>query len=415
MGAGSISISSTRRRTVPDWFLRWLCALDIIVLLALSVPAYGADAFEGRLDEILRRNRAGVVRIEARRAWNALVSDSSKVDQRFQPVLRVSGNGIVWDGAEHVITISDLAQPGDSLAVFTADGKRLRGIFLRQDPEAGISLIQVNGLASLVQPIVHEQSGFNQDRHWVLTLGAPNGRSGMELDLARVLGAPTSGPKSLIRLEGRLDPGFAGGPVLCGDGGLIGILMGEGDETLLLGERAADQPIEFGLANASGPSEAGWIIPIDELEASAKALLNMRSSGVGFLGVRVDLSTAAKDGPPALGPGLPIARVLSGSPAENAGVRAGDLLVGFGGLPVVSWDELTERVAGTEPGRQVRIDVIRAGRPLAIQVKMADRGHMLWQAKQRTLAGARERILRRQIDDLYRQLQLLKRQLGSPR
>jgi hypothetical protein len=310
--------------------------------------------------------------------------------------------------------VADLAQPGDTLDVITAKGERLRGVFLRQDSESGLSLIHVNGLASRVEPIDRDEMGFHQGREWVLTLGAHSRKSGIELALAKVLPQPPAGARSLAYLEGGLCPGLAGGSVLSGDGQLIGILLGEGDESLLLGGGGQGPPIEFGLTGTPGPSEAGWIVPVEEMESSVRLLL-ARSSEQGFLGVRVDLSTAAKDGPPALGPGLPIARVLPGSPAEHAGIHDGDLLVGFGGLPVVSWDELTERVAATEPGRKVQIDVIRAGQPVAIEVRLADRGHMIWQDKQRSLASGRERILRRQIDDFRGQLDFLRRQIGASR
>ncbi len=393
---------------VPGRIVQWAL---VPLLLFLTARFSGADAFDSHLDEILLKTRSGVVRIEARRSWNSLVSDSSRVDSRFAPRLRVTGNGVVWDREGHVVTVSDLAQPGDTLDVITPGGERLRGAFLRQDAEVGLSLIRVDGLASRVQPIERDVSGFHPDREWVLILGAANRRSGVGLSIARVHPQSSNGARSFVFAEGGVGVGSAGGSVLSGDGRLIGILLGDGDESLLLGGGGKRKPIEFALTAIPGPSEAGWIVPIEQVESSVKVLLGMKA-GQGFLGVRVDLSSAAKDGPPSMGPGLPIARVLPGSPAEHAGIRDGDLLVGFGGLPVVSWDELTERVAATEPGRLVRVEVIRAGQPAAIEVRLADRGHMIWQQRQRSLAAGRERILRRQIDDFREQLDFLRSQAG---
>jgi len=380
-----------------------------LLMLVLAGTARAA-ALEDRLDEILQKTRPGVVRVVARRSWNPFVSDSTRIDWRFSPVLRVSGNGIVWDLAGHVVTVSDLAQPGDSLEVITPEGTRVRGVFIRQDPGMGLSLIKAQGLQS-ARPIDRQVNALADGRKWVLTMGAPRSRPDAELGITRLENRNQPGIPSGYRVGSTLDPEMAGGCVLGGDGRLIGILLGEGGESLVLGDGSRGTPVEFGLESPPNQtlSESGWVIPIEVVESSVRNLLAVGAPEQGGLGVRVDLSTAAKDGPPSLGPGLPIARVLPGSPAETGGVRAGDLLVGYGGLPVVSWDELSQRVGATPPGKQVRVDVIRAGRALSFQVRLADRGRMLWLEKQRAMAEGRERIVRRQIDGLRQQLDFLRR------
>gem|GEM_PF-3373800 len=405
MAAGCISISRLRMMHLRG-ARRILAPL---LMLALAGTAR-AVALEDRLDEILQKSRPGVVRVVARRSWNPFVSDSSRIAWRFSPVLRVSGNGIVWDLAGHVVTVSDLAQPGDSLEVITPEGTRVRGVFIRQDPGMGLSLIEAQGLQS-ARPIDRQVNALADGRKWVLTMGALRSRPDAELGITRLENRNQPGIPSGYRVESTLDPEMAGGCVLGGDGRLIGILLGEGGESLVLGDGSRGTPVEFGLESPPNQtlSESGWVIPIEVVESSVRNLLVVGAPEQGGLGVRVDLSTAAKDGPPSLGPGLPIARVLHGSPAETGGVRAGDLLVGYGGLPVVSWDELSQRVGATPPGKQVRVDVIRAGRALSFQVRLADRGRMLWLEKQRAMAEGRERIVRRQIDGLRQQLDFLRR------
>ncbi len=101
--------------------------------------------------------------------------------------------------------------------------------------------------------------------------------------------------------------------------------------------------------------------------------------GQGFLGVRVDLPPGQVA--PKSGPGVPLASVLPGSPAAIAGLLPGDRLVGFDGAPVLSWDELTQRVAAVRPGQTVRVDFIRAGKGATLNVRIEDRAHSIWRQK----------------------------------
>lgn len=382
-------------------------AVGIFAAVTFACPAASGQPIEDRLSRILTDAAPGVVGIEVRRAFSGpLTTVADRGAPR--PTIQVRGNGIVWDREGHILTVTDLAQPGDTIVVIGSDGRREVADFVNQDAEVGLSLIRIDPTASL-RPIPPGASAGLSAKDWVFLLsesGIPhsNGR----LTLARVRMRTGEERTARLRLEGDVDPGLAGGGVLDGEGRLVGMLLGEGSESLLLGPGPGGRPMEFCLGS-SGPTEAGWILPIEHFAAAFASLIETK--GQGFLGVRVDLAAEERPtGAAPAEPGVLVSKVLPGSPAARAGILPGDRLIGLGGLRVASWDELTQKVAETPPHRPVQIQLVREGRERTVQVRLEDRGSIIWREKQRALAGGRERILRRHLDALRHQLELLRYQ-----
>jgi S1-C subfamily serine protease len=391
------------------------CILYALVGPFTAQASRGGD-LEADLEQLLVSAGPGVVRIEVRRPWGLDERDSpSRSSRRQMPVRRVQGNGLVWDDIGHIVTVADLAQPGDTLRVFGPDGSARAGEFIGQDPDLGISVIQIRTISSL-RPL-SRGAGFPQSPSWVLTISYPGTtqpvHSSPRLAVARSDKLTAYGGQLRGRLEGVGDPGLAGGGVLDGDGKLLGLLLGEGSESLLLQDRArTGSTVEYPI-RSPGPSQAGWIAPIDQLQKTVETLLQDGRNSQGFLGVRVDVPRGSET--EKSGPGVPIAGVLPGSPADLAGLLPGDRLVGFDGVPVLSWDELTQRVAAVRPGQVVRVDLIRAGQGAVLKVRVDDRAHAVWCQRQRQMTNGREKLLRHQIEGLRQQLELLRHQLLSAR
>jgi hypothetical protein len=84
---------------------------------------------------------------------------------------RIQGSGVVWDTQGHIITASDIAQPGDTLRVIGVDGASARGEFVSQDPDLGISLIHVHGMTSLTP--LPRGAHLPEGPTWGLTVAYP--------------------------------------------------------------------------------------------------------------------------------------------------------------------------------------------------------------------------------------------------
>jgi S1-C subfamily serine protease len=394
-----------------------LAAGCILLALAGGVsaqPALGSD-LEVQLEGILRGAGPGVVKIDVRRPWG--MDDPAPADRarnRHMPVRRIQGNGVVWDEIGHIVTVADLAQPGDTIRVFSPDGSMATGEFVGQDPDLGISVIHVHGMPSL-RPLPRG-AVLPKSPSWIFTISYPGvahpQRTTPGLSVARTEKELSYAGRARGKLEGNGDPALAGGGVLDGDGKFVGLLLGEGSESLLLLDpRRMGPPVEYAI-RSPGPSEAGWIVPVEQMEPAMGPLLNSHQRGTqGFLGVRVDVPSGSDRA--RSGPGVLIANVLPGSPAALAGLLPGDRLVGFDGAPVLSWDELTQRVAAIPPGQSVRVDLIRAGSGLALKIRIEDRAHSIWRQKQRQMTNGREKMLRHQMEGLRQQLELLRHQALS--
>jgi S1-C subfamily serine protease len=375
----------------------------------LCVGSASADPMGDSLDRIARQAGQGIVRIEARRPWSSVLPDSIRPGLAGSAIIRVIGNGLVWDPRGYVVTVCDLAQPGDSLQVVLEGTVRRLADFVAQDAETGLSLIRVRG-ETPVQPIPRGNAQLAlRENAWVLTLGATGRGPSRHLALSRVRHKIMTGDVWRARLEGNVDAALAGAGVLDMDGHLIGVLLGEGIESAILPSGAPGMPLEYPL-DTDGPSEAGWVLPLEQMDRTVRFLLERRG-GQGFLGVRVEVPAGTPEERARADAGLTVARVLPESPASKAGIRAGDRILNFGGQPVRSWDQLTQLVAANPPERPVKVDLVREDRSLTTTVRLADRGSMVWRAKQLALADGRERRLLRQIESLNQQLRLFRDQL----
>ena len=94
------------------------------------------------------------------------------------------------------------------------------------------------------------------------------------------------------------------------------------------------------------------------------------ATGVGngtYFGSVPDMSTADV-------PGVKLAGVTAGSPADKAGVQAGDIIVEFGGKPVKDIYEFTDAIGAHKPGDVVTVVVLRGDRRLALTATLGKRG-----------------------------------------
>ena len=185
--------------------------------------------------------------------------------------------------------------------------------------------------------------------------GDPSVTSGIVSALGRSidpteLPAGASEPPNLIQTDAAINPGNSGGPLLDADGDVIGM------NTLVI-------------------QNLGFAIPIDTIKGLLPAL------SAGSKAATVDLGIGMQDNNHQLASeygisvptGALVSSVTTGSPADQAGLLAYDVIVGFGGRPVADSAQLIALVAGFPPGDQIPVTVIRGSRPLHLEVTLPPR------------------------------------------
>jgi serine protease Do len=191
---------------------------------------------------------------------------------------------------------------------------------------------------------------------WVIAIGSPFGlghtvTTGIISGKDRVIG---HGPyDDFLQTDASINPGNSGGPLFDASGNVVGI----------------------NTAIVAGGTGIGFAVPIN----LAKELLpQLRRAGKvkrGWLGVGIqDLTEelAEEFGVPGKS-GVLVSQVFEGSPAEKAGLRAGDIIITLDGRRVDETRELTRRVAALPPEGKAGLQVFRAGKTKKLTVTLAER------------------------------------------
>lgn len=260
------------------------------------------------------------------------------------------GSGVVVDKSGLILTNNHVVEKATEIKVKFDSGKEYTAKILGRDPKTDLALIKVKADGDFPRPVPLGDSGTVRVGDWVMAVGNPFGLGqtvtvGVISAKGRVIGA---GPyDDFLQTDAAINPGNSGGPLFDMQGQVIGI------NTAII---AQGQGI-------------GFAIPID----LAKELLPQLESGRivrGWLGVTIqDLSPElAQSFDLKESKGVLISSILPDSPAQEAGLKEGDLITGFNGKPVAGGHMLSRMAAATPPNTKVALDIVRKGRSKSVQV-----------------------------------------------
>lgn len=270
--------------------------------------------------------------------------------------VKALGSGFIVDPSGFVVTNNHVVANGTDIKVTLVDGTTLNAKVVGKDPVADIAVLKVEA----GHPLPSVQFGDSDKAHvgdWVVSIGNPFGLGGTVtagIVSARGRDVPSeqrSAYVDFLQIDAPINMGNSGGPTFGEDGQVLGI------NTAIYSQSGGSVGIGFAIpSNIAKPIVA-------QLEKEGHVTR-------GWLGVQMQPITP--DMEEALGlsstNGVVVADVLPDGPAAKAGLKSGDVIVGFGDQPVKSSHDLALAVANTHPGTSVPLKLLREGKPQTIPV-----------------------------------------------
>ena len=265
-----------------------------------------------------------------------------------------SGSGFIVQSDGYILTNNHVAAPaanGGELTVVFEDGEKAVAKIVGRNTSYDLAVLKVdrNGLPAAVLG----DSSAVRVGEIAIAIGAPLGlngtvTSGIISSLDRPVTAGGSGELAFInaiQTDAAINPGNSGGPLLDGTGRVIGI-------------NSAIATLAGASGGEIGSIGLGFAIPINTAERIAEELIATGESETPIIGVVLDTTFT--------GDGAKVSEITAGGPAEQSGLRVGDVITGFNGRQVADSTELVVTIRSYAPGEQIEITVTRNGQSSTI-------------------------------------------------
>jgi S1-C subfamily serine protease len=342
---------------------------------ALAVLAATASP-HSFVSDAVRQAGPAVVRIDTERNVDRQAFDPALLDPLLRDLFgdpsgsmreRGQGSGVVIDAAKGlVLTNAHVVDDVDSVEVTLADGRQLDGTVVGTDRVTDLALVRIPSKGKLTAAKLGDSEALEVG-DWAIALGSPYGLErtvtlGIVSSLHRDINSLGFADKrlDLIQTDAAINPGNSGGALINANGEVIGI------NTLV----------------RSGPGAGlGFAIPINLAHRVADQLASGGTVVHPYLGLQLVPLTArvARDNnrdPDALvklpeRDGALVQKVLPDSPAEQAGLKRGDLVVEIAGQDVHNPSTLLQQVEKSVVGQPLSLKVLRGQRELQLSIKPA--------------------------------------------
>ncbi len=306
------------------------------------------------------------------------------------------GSGFVIDAGGTVITNNHVIDGADEIEVIFNDGRRLKAELIGKDAKTDIAVLKVKSDTPL--PFVEfGDSSVLRVGDWVMAIGNPFGLGGtVTLGIVSAMNRNiNAGPyDDFIQTDASINRGNSGGPLFSMDGKVVGV------NTAIISPSGGSIGIGFSVPSATARNVIDQLIKFGETRR-------------GWLGVRIQNVT--EDLAESLGldkaHGALVADVTATSPAEKAGIQAGDVVVALDGKEMKDSRQLSRLVGQLAPDTTVMVGVLRKGKPMDIEVTLGrlETGEKLVQAadskKAAEAAGAAEiEVLGLKVEELSDEL-----------
>ena len=263
-----------------------------------------------------------------------------------------AGSGVIISKDGYVLTNNHVVEGAKEVTVTFANQKEYKAQVVGRDPKTDLAVLKVESKESFPAVTLGDSDQL-QVGDWVVAIGNPFGlnntvTSGIVSAKGRVIGA---GPyDDFIQTDASINPGNSGGALLNMKGELVGI------NTAII-------------PNGQG---IGFAIPVNTAKPLVPQLISKGEVTRGYLGVNIqsitpELAKALKlrDRKGAL-----VADVVSGGPADQGGIKRGDVIIAFNGKVVEDSRHLPVLVAATPVNQEATVTILRNGQEQKLSMKV---------------------------------------------
>jgi serine protease Do len=277
---------------------------------------------------------------------------------------RSLGSGVIVDPKGYIVTNRHVVEKADRIRVKLQDESPAApghdAKLIGMDQETDLAVIKIEIDRPLPAAKLGNSDGM-QVGDWVLAIGSPFGLQ--ETVTAGIVSAkgrnivPNRQFQSFIQTDAAINPGNSGGPLVNMSGEVIGI------NTAILTETSSYAGVGFAMPSNTVAQVYNQLIGPEHRVARG-------SIGIEF---------AAQPNPAIAriyGSGVTVSNVVSGSPAEQAGLKIGDTITSVDGKDLKSGDELVADIASRKPGSKAKVTFVRNGKKQETTVTIADRSKL---------------------------------------
>ncbi len=354
----------------PDLVPRFAGGTGGVVLVQQAAPPAAASGATGTLSfsEAAKRAMPSVVNLHTSKALRSRTSplDDSLLRRNFPELAdRLSarrstslGSGVIVTTEGYILTNHHLIDGADDIQLVLADGRRVGARLRGADPDTDLAVLKAD--AADLPAITFGSLDGVQVGDAVLAIGNPFGFGNtVTFGIISALGRTRLGIaryENFIQTDAAINPGNSGGALVDAQGNLIGI-----NSTIY---------------SASGGSLGiGFAIPVSLAKDVLAQIIEHGEVTRGWFGVDAQDVDADIARTLALerAEGVLIRGIVSGGPADRAGLQLRDVVLEIEGRPTRNTPALLSRVAELAPGSNAKVTLLREGRPVSVDVVVGKR------------------------------------------
>jgi serine protease Do len=284
------------------------------------------------------------------------------------------GSGVVIRSDGYIVTNNHVVEGADELRVVMHDGNTYNAEIVGTDTFSDLAVIKIEEPDSELTSISFGNSDELRTGQWVLAFGSPLSRdlnnsvtAGIVSAVGRLQDTPQrrrmqqsneqqlSAVQNFVQTDAAINPGNSGGPLVDLNGRLAGI------NTAIA-------------SNTGGYQGIGFAIPANTVERVVTQIIEEGEVRRAFLGINYQSASQnliESEGYPS-GAAI-VSRVQEGTPAAEAGLEAGDVIVSIDGQPLDQYLQVSNIIASKQPGEDVELTIDRDGEEQTLTVTLGSR------------------------------------------